>query len=89
MDRITNNRHRTGFTLIEVLIVVVIMAVLAATVIPQFTNSTNDARISTAEYNLRALRGLIEFYKMHRQGIAPSGANNLEQLTTGQQNALP
>ena len=35
--------RRSAFTLIEVLIVVVIMAILAATIIPQFTDSTKDA----------------------------------------------
>jgi prepilin-type N-terminal cleavage/methylation domain-containing protein len=36
--------RRIGFTLIEVLIVVVIMAVLAATIIPQFSSSTDEAK---------------------------------------------
>ena len=40
--------RRSAFTLIEVLIVVVIMAILAATIIPQFTDSTKDAKASTA-----------------------------------------
>ena len=57
-------KHRNnGFTLIEVLIVVVIMAVLAATVIPQFADSTNDAKISTLKFNLHTLRAQIELYK--------------------------
>ncbi len=38
------DRRRSAFTLIEVLIVVIIMAVLAATIIPQFSSSTNDAK---------------------------------------------
>ena len=36
--------HRSAFTLIEVLIVVIIMALLAATIIPQFASSTSDAK---------------------------------------------
>ncbi len=74
-------QRRGGFTLIEVLIVVVIMAVLAATIIPQFTNSSKDARESSIKFNLHSLRGLIEMYKLHHQGGLPSGANSLEQLT--------
>jgi general secretion pathway protein G len=43
--------HR-GFTLIEVLIVVVIMAILAGTIIPQFAASTDDAKASALKFNL-------------------------------------
>mgnify|MGYP002626473716 CR=1 FL=1 len=44
----TNNKRHSGFTLVEVLIVVVIMAVLAATIIPQFSDSSKDAKVSSA-----------------------------------------
>lgn len=49
-----------GFTLVEVLIVVVIMAVLAAVVVPQFAASTDDAKASTAQFNLSTLRSLVQ-----------------------------
>lgn len=75
-------QRRGGFTLIEVLIVVVIMAVLAATIIPQFTNSAKDARESSVKFNLHSMRGIIEMYKTHHMGGVPSGTNNLEQLTS-------
>ena len=42
--------HRNAFTLIEVLIVVIIMALLAATIIPQFSSSTSDAKKSAVEF---------------------------------------
>ena len=42
------SRRSSGFTLVEILIVVVIMAVLAATIIPQFSSATNDAKTSGA-----------------------------------------
>ena len=74
-------QRRGGFTLIEVLIVVVIMAVLAATIIPQFTSSAKDARESSVKFNVHSLRSMIEMYKTHHLGGVPSGANNLEQLT--------
>ena len=43
---------KQGFTLVEVLIVVVIMAILAATIIPQFSDSTKDAKNIEAFVNL-------------------------------------
>jgi prepilin-type N-terminal cleavage/methylation domain-containing protein len=75
-----STRH-SGFTLIEVLIVVVIMAVLAATIIPQFSTSTNDARESSQRFNLQSLRTQLELYKVQHGGSLPAGTNNLEQLT--------
>jgi general secretion pathway protein G len=71
---------RTAFTLIEVLIVVVIMAILAATIIPQFTDSTKDAKTSTVRFNLSTLRSQIELYRTHHNGLAPSGT--LAELLT-------
>jgi general secretion pathway protein G len=70
---------RSAFTLVEVLIVVVIMAILAATIIPQFTDSTNDAKISTSKFNLHTMRSQIELYKAHHNGLLPSAS--LAELT--------
>lgn len=73
--------RRSGFTLIEVLIVVVIMAVLAATIIPQFTNSADDAKASTLKFNLHTLRSQVELYKLHHGGAVPTISNgSLPQL---------
>ena len=62
----------SGFTLVEVLIVVLIMAVLAATIIPQFTVSTTDAKVSTLKFNLHTLRAQLELYRNHHEGDPPS-----------------
>lgn len=74
-----NNRERVGFTLVEVLIVVVIMAVLAAVVIPQFASSTDDAKLSTAQFNLSTLRSMLQTYRGQHNGILPKidGTTNL------------
>jgi len=66
------NGRRGAFTLIEVLIVVVIMAILAATIIPQFTDSTKDAKASTVQFNLHTLRSQIQLYRTQHNGTAPS-----------------
>jgi prepilin-type N-terminal cleavage/methylation domain-containing protein len=71
------NAKRTAFTLVEILIVVVIMAVLAATIIPQFTASTKDAQEATAIFNLQALRSQVELYKAQHGGTPPALLNNL------------
>ncbi len=74
-------RNRKAFTLIEVLIVVIIMAVLAATIIPQFSSSTEDAKNSTLSFNLHTIRSQIEMYKVHHLGNVPSLANFADQMT--------
>jgi general secretion pathway protein G len=75
-----NTMHRrSAFTLIEVLIVVVIMAILAATIIPQFTDSTKDAKTSTAKMNLATLRAQIQLYRTQHTGLNPSAT--LVELT--------
>ena len=74
-------RRRSGFTLIEVLIVVVIMAVLAATIIPQFASSTDDAKTSSLDFNLHTIRSQIEMYKINHLGNPPSLAKFSDQMT--------
>ncbi|MBI3839858.1 MAG: type II secretion system protein [Planctomycetia bacterium] len=77
----TGKSRRGGFTLIEVLIVVVIMAVLAATIIPQFSTSTKDARESSLKFNVQSLRTQLELYRVQHNATLPDGTNNLKQLT--------
>ncbi len=74
-------RCRRAFTLIEVLIVVVIMAVLAAVIIPQFSSSTKDAQENTARFNAHTMRSQIELYRAHHFGKLPALATFADQLT--------
>ncbi len=57
------NIIRRGFTLIEILIVVVILGILAAVVVPQFTNASEDANDAAVRSQLQTLRGQIELYR--------------------------
>ena len=73
-----------AFTLVEILIVVVIMAVLAAVVVPQFAGSTDDAKQSTAEFNVATVRSIIQTFRAHHEGVRPafpSGATTIDALT--------
>jgi general secretion pathway protein G len=75
------SKRRSAFTLVEILIVVVIMAILAATIIPQFTDSTKDAKASTGKFNLHTLRSQIQLYRAHHEGTAP-GADLVQLMDT-------
>jgi len=64
-------QSRAAFTLVEVLIVVVIMAVLAATIVPQFSASTDDAKDSQVEFNAHTLQSQIQLYRAQHGGNYP------------------
>jgi len=56
--------RKKGFTLVEILIVVIILGILAAIVIPQFTEASNDARESALASDLQTVRSQLELYKV-------------------------
>jgi type II secretion system protein G len=74
------NGRRSAFTLIEVLIVVIIMALLAATVIPQLTSTTTDAKKSALEFNLHTIRSQIQLYRAQHNAF-PTVADFENQMT--------
>jgi len=61
-----------GFTLVEILIVVVILGILAAIVIPQFTQASTEARENSLRANLQTIRSQIELYKIQHNDDAPT-----------------
>ena len=62
----------TGFTLVEILIVVIILGILAAIVIPQFTQASQDARNSALASDLQTLRSQCELFKVQHLDQYPS-----------------
>ncbi len=74
-------RPRKAFTLIEVLIVVVVMAILAGLVLPQFADSMSDAKKSTLKHNVHVLESQIGLYYSTHLGKYPAIQNgSLPQL---------
>src|SRR5206468_11496053 len=65
---------RKGFTLIEILIVVIILGILAAIVIPQFTNASKDAKQASLVTMVQSLRSQIALFKLQHNDRLP-GAN--------------
>ena len=58
-------RDTKAFTLIEIMVVVVILGILAATIIPQFIGTTHDAKVSAAKANVAELESAVERFYIH------------------------
>lgn len=65
-------RAKRGFTLIEILIVVVILGILAAIVIPQFTSASEEASESSVKSMLQTMRSQVELFRVKNGGALPA-----------------
>lgn len=73
-------RHRgRGFTLIEIMVVVVIMGILAALVVPKLMGRTDDARISAARQDIATVMQALKLYRLdnHRYPTTEQGLTAL------------
>ncbi len=72
-------RQQSGFTLIEVMVVVVILSILAAIVVPKIMDRPDEARITKAKQDIRALEAALNLYKLDNF-IYPTTDQGLEAL---------
>ena len=73
-------KSKKGFTLVEILIVVVILGILAAIVIPQFTNASESAKASSLVSQLQTIRSQLELYQVQHNGNYPDIVTNWNQM---------
>ena len=76
MEKLNNKR---GFTLIEIMVVIVILALLAALVGPKLMGRTDDAKIGTTKTQIKQLETAIKLYKLDN-GSYPSTEQGLNAL---------
>ena len=60
-----------GFTLIEMLIVVIVLGILAMIIVPQISITTEDAKVSTLQTSLAGLRSAVELYYVQHDNVYP------------------
>lgn len=76
-----NNVKQHGFTLIEIMVVVVILGILAAAVVPKIMSRPEQARIEKAKHDIGALESALNIYKLDNYRY-PSTDQGLESLVT-------
>ncbi|MCW3097407.1 MAG: ral secretion pathway protein [Chthonomonadaceae bacterium] len=65
-------RARGGFTLIELVVVIVILAILAAVIVPRFFGRTDDAKISSALTTIKSLDDSVALYNADTGSFPPT-----------------
>jgi len=85
--RVKSRWNRRGFTLIEIMVVVVILGILAAIIIPRISDRPEQARRTKATMDIRSIETALSLFQMDN-GFYPSTEQGLEALveqpTTGQ-----
>ncbi len=72
-------KSNRGFTLMEILIVVVIISILAITVVPQFLDEPGKARVASAQANIKNIETALSMYKLDNFHY-PSTSQGLQAL---------
>ena len=75
-------RNKKGFTLIEMLVVIAIIAILVAVVIPAMGNSTAKAKAATDAANLRAVYAELNMYVINGEKTIPEILNAASNPTS-------
>jgi general secretion pathway protein G len=75
-------RNQAGFTLIEMLIVVILLGILAMLIVPQISVSTEDAKLSSLQANIGAMRNAIELYYYEHDNTYPGENDSSGTATT-------
>jgi len=77
----SNRFANRGFTLIEILVVVVIIGILAGVVVPRFMDRPDDARIAAARQDIRSIENALQMYRMDNY-VYPTTDQGLEALVS-------
>ncbi|MCW8956591.1 MAG: type II secretion system major pseudopilin GspG [Gammaproteobacteria bacterium] len=74
-------KQQQGFTLIEIIVVVVIIGILATLIAPKFLGRTDEARVVKAQQDIQALESALDLYKLDNYSY-PTTEQGLEALVS-------
>ncbi|MDH5476983.1 MAG: type II secretion system major pseudopilin GspG [Nitrospinota bacterium] len=79
--RLKREKGKEGFTLIEILVVVMILGILATVILPRIMSKPDEARVTKARMDIKALEGALSMYKLDN-GFYPDTDQGLAALVT-------
>lgn len=74
-------RNQKGFTLIEIMVVVVILSILAAIVVPRLLSRPEEAKRTKAQVDIKSMEEALGLFKLDN-GFYPSTEQGLQSLVT-------
>lgn len=74
-------RRQRGFTLIEIMVVVIILGILAAIVAPNVIGRVGDAQVAAARQDIRGIENALKFYRLDNFSY-PTTEQGLQALVT-------
>ncbi len=84
-------RRKKGFTLIELMIVIAIIAILASVLVPNFMRAREASRLTACKSNLKNISTAVETYANDWDGLYPGGTGGLSsalEIKTGQPSGI-
>jgi general secretion pathway protein G len=87
-QRLAPRASRAGFTLIELMVVIVILGLLAAVVVPKFIGATDDAKVAAAKTQVHAFRMALDMYKLKFGNYPKTSEGLMALINNPKQNLL-